>query len=136
MHHILISELDSAGEIRLTKSRYLLGRSKNCDIRIASPAASRVHAYLFKDQEKVGGKLQDRFYIADGDPETGKPSTSGTYLWNEENQKWEKRKAAALKHGDRIMFAPEAIYRYLCMGYDTPCGEPNCTESDSGATWA
>ena len=135
MQHMLISEGDSAGEIKLTEPRYLLGRHRTCDIQLSagSPEAnlsiSRVHAFLTKIEDRIDGKLQQRWHITDGNPQTGKPSASGTYLWNESSGKWEKRKAAVLRHGDRIKFAEGVVYRYLC--FDSSSAE-NGTE---GATW-
>lgn len=124
MHHLLISEGNSAGEIRLTEARYLLGRGKNCDIKLASLSASRIHALLIR--------IEDRYHLHDGNPENDKPSTAGTHLWNRDEAKWEKRKAVILKHGDRIMFAPDAIFRYLCIDFNP---SPDSGGTDAGATW-
>ncbi|WP_409529410.1 ATP-binding cassette domain-containing protein [Thiobacillus sp.] len=69
-------------EIRLYKSRLTIGRSSECDIRLASTRVSRKHAQIIRDGEA--------FFIED------LGSTNAVFLNDA------KTRRAALKHGDRI----------------------------------
>jgi len=76
---------------RTWKNLYLIGRSrKKCDIVIASPMVSSVHAVLFLDS-------MGRWFVRDRD------SRNGTFI--DHGQGWERFREGLVKPGQKIAFA-------------------------------
>lgn len=120
MNHLLVFECGHQSEVKLTESSYLLGRSRECNIRLKSRSISRVHALLVR--------IEDEYYIHDGNPRENKPSTGGTFLWDKKSESWEKITATKLQHGDRIRLSPDVVFQYLKISFD------ETTDGDTSAS--
>jgi len=76
---------------RTWKNLYLIGRSrKKCDIVIASPVVSSVHAVLFLDS-------MGHWFVRD------RESRNGTFI--DRGQGWERFREGLVKPGQKIAFA-------------------------------
>lgn len=101
--HILILEDDKGKrEILLRKSKYSIGRSQQCDIRIHSPFVSRHHATITRQFDDQGYVF---YQICDGDGKT-KYSANGILVNGKKTPQQE------LKHGDKVVFGPQVFLVY------------------------
>lgn len=100
--HILIIEDDKGKrEMLLKKSRYSVGRSQQCDVRIHSPFVSRHHATIVRQFDEDGYIYYE---IVDGD---GKKSSANGILVN-----GKKVAHQHLKNGDKVVFGPQVFIQY------------------------
>lgn len=107
--HFLIIEDDRGKKVvLLQESSYSLGRTKNCDIRIRSQFVSRCHATLKRRSLKNGSVY---YQIVDGDAE-GNNSANGILI------NGHKVFVHDLRHGDKIVFGPQAFALYQHRQYD------------------
>lgn len=89
----------------LVSDTYLLGRSSSkCDIAIATPLISQVHAQIRRDRTKRGAK----FVISDHN------STNGVFV----NQR--RVKSAPLRHNTRISLGPPELEDAALLRYIDP----------------
>lgn len=101
--HILIVEDDKGRrELLLRKSKYTIGRSQQCDIRIHSPFVSRYHATLVRQFDNQGYIY---YQICDGD---GKSNFSANGIL----VNGKKVAHQELKHGDKVIFGPQVSITY------------------------
>lgn len=103
-HFLIIEDDKGRQEILLNASRYSLGRSQNCDIRLRSQFVSRHHATLFRCERENGSSY---YRIMDGNAE-GRVSANGMLV------NGRKISIYDLKDGDEVVFGPQviAIYHY------------------------
>jgi pSer/pThr/pTyr-binding forkhead associated (FHA) protein len=108
--HLLIVE-DGRGvtEYQLDRPNYLIGKASECDIRLNSVFASRVHAKLTR---MVNSQGEVRYKLIDGDPDQGKRSSNGTYVNNR------SVKERDLGHYDQILFGADVKATYFLMTPD------------------
>lgn len=102
-HVLIIEDHQGRREILLTQKLYTIGRAPKRDIRLSSPFISRYHASLIRQQHENG-----YFYyqIMDGDPMGSNLSANGIMVNGRQVYSHE------LKHGDKILFAPQVIGIY------------------------
>ncbi|MEM7726483.1 MAG: FHA domain-containing protein [Cyanobacteria bacterium P01_A01_bin.45] len=122
--HLLIIE-DSQGrkEFILDRSRYSIGRDRECDIRLISQFVSRRHATLVKVSQEEGTDSYT-YRILDGDAQ-GKHSSNGLMINGRKSVSHE------LKNEDEIVFSPQvkAVYYLLKEDVDLP-GQTDSSEYD------
>jgi hypothetical protein len=108
--HLLIVE-DGRGvtEYQLDRPTYLIGKAPECDIRLNSVFASRIHAKLIRI---VNAQGEVRYKLIDGDVDQGKRSSNGTYVNN--RSVFEKE----LTHYDQILFGADVKATYFMMTPD------------------
>lgn len=103
--HLLIVE-DGRGvtEYQLDRPTYQIGKAPECDIRLNSVFASRIHAKLIRI---VNAQGEVRYKIIDGDVDQGKRSSNGTYVNN--RSIFEKE----LAHYDQILLGADVKATYF-----------------------
>ena len=101
--HLLIIEDDKGRkELLLKDTRYVLGRARECNIRLNSQFVSRYHATLLRLMREDGTEY---YRLVDGLPE-GKSSANGIVV------NGHKVPSHDLQHGDEVVFGPQVFIVY------------------------
>jgi pSer/pThr/pTyr-binding forkhead associated (FHA) protein len=101
VHVLTIKDDTGKRQMLLKKSRYSVGRSQQCDIRIQSPFVSRHHATIVRQLDEQGATYYE---ILDGD---GRKASANGILIN-----GKKTNNQQLKNGDKVVFGPQVFLQY------------------------
>ncbi|HEY9622732.1 MAG TPA: FHA domain-containing protein [Crinalium sp.] len=117
-HFLLVEDDKGQRQFALQNATHVIGRDRQCDIRLASHFVSREHATL-RQQTQADGSYS--YEIIDGSPD-GRRSSNGLLI------NGRKLQSHRLQNQDVIVFGPSVKATYLKLERDIHDTIPPCDE--------